>query len=39
MTQLCNNVVGTESKTGVYKITNQLTDLCYIGQAIDISDR
>lgn len=39
MTQLCNNVVGIESKTGVYKITNQLTDLCYIGQAVDISDR
>lgn len=39
MTQLCNNVVGTTVKTGIYKITNQLTDVCYIGQAVDIAER
>jgi group I intron endonuclease len=39
MTQLCNNVVGPNQKTGIYKITNQLTKMCYIGQAVDISTR
>ena len=39
MTNLCNNVIGKESKTGIYKITNQLTKECYIGQAVDIAER
>ena len=39
MTTLCNNVVGTNIKCGIYKITNQLNDLCYIGQSVNISDR
>ena len=39
MTTLCNNVVGTTVKTGIYKITNQLTKECYIGQAVDIASR
>lgn len=39
MTTLCNNIVGTTVKTGIYKITNQKTNLCYIGQAVDIADR
>lgn len=39
MNTLCNNVVGTATKTGIYKITNQLNGMCYIGQARDIASR
>lgn len=39
MTTLCNNVIGTTVKTGIYKITNQTNDLCYIGQAVDLARR
>ena len=39
MTDLCNRVVGKTVKTGIYKITNQLTSECYVGQAVDIASR
>lgn len=39
MTKLCNNVIGNTVKTGVYKITNQKTKECYIGQAVDLASR
>ena len=39
MTSLCNNIVGTKVKCGIYKITNQLDDMCYIGQSVDIATR
>ena len=39
MTSLCNNIVGTSTKCGIYKITNQLDNMCYIGQSVDISTR
>ena len=39
MTALCNNVIGIEIKSGIYKITNQLNDFCYIGQSVDIARR
>lgn len=39
MTTLCNNVIGTTVKSGIYKITNQTNDLCYIGQAVDLATR
>lgn len=39
MTDLCNNVLGTNAVTGIYKITNQNTDECYIGQAANMADR
>lgn len=39
MTQLCNNILGPSTVSGVYKITNQLTDTYYIGQAVDIATR
>ena len=39
MTNLCNNVLGTEKKTGIYKITNQIDNRCYIGQSLDIAER
>lgn len=39
MTTLCNNIIGTSTVTGIYKITNQITKECYIGQSVDISKR
>lgn len=39
MTELCNNVLGTKTICGIYKITNQITKECYIGQSIDIAKR
>lgn len=39
MTNLCNNVIGNTVKTGIYKITNQKTKECYIGQAVDLASR
>lgn len=41
MNQVCANVLGaaTASKCGIYKITNQITDLVYIGQAVDMATR
>lgn len=39
MTQLCDRVLGKKTICGVYKITNLLTEQCYIGQSIDISKR
>lgn len=39
MTALCNNILGTAVVTGIYKITNQETDECYIGQAVDVAKR
>ena len=32
-------ILKNNTKTGIYKITNQQTDTCYIGQAIDIYKR
>lgn len=39
MTTLCNNILGTSIVTGIYKITNQETGECYIGQATDVAKR
>jgi hypothetical protein len=39
MTALCNQVIGTAIKSGIYKITNIKTKECYIGQAVDIAAR
>jgi hypothetical protein len=39
MTALCNQVIGTAIKGGIYKITNVKTKECYIGQAVDIAAR
>ena len=39
MTSLCNNVLGVNPICGIYKITNQLNNKCYIGQAVNIADR
>lgn len=39
MTTLCNNILGTEKIIGIYKITNQKTNECYIGQSLDLATR
>lgn len=39
MTSLCNNILGPNVITGIYKITNQKTDECYIGQSVDVAKR
>lgn len=39
MTSLCNNILGTTTVCGIYKITNQSNDMCYIGQSVDTSTR
>lgn len=39
MTQLCNNILGANTVCGIYKITNQNTDQCYIGQSVDVANR
>ena len=39
MNNLCNNILGTAAVTGIYKITNQNNDMCYIGQSVDIATR
>lgn len=38
-TDLVGRVIGSERKTGIYKITNIKTQMCYVGQAVDIADR
>lgn len=32
-------ILQAKTKTGIYKITNQITDECYIGQAVDVYKR
>jgi hypothetical protein len=39
MAALCNNVLGTSVVCGIYKITNQSDDMCYIGQSVDLAKR
>lgn len=39
VTQLCDRVVGKKIICGIYKITDLLTQQCYIGQSVNISDR
>lgn len=38
-TDLVGRVVGSKIKTGIYKITNQENQMCYVGQAVNIADR
>lgn len=39
MNTLCNNVLGTSVITGIYKITDQTTGMCYVGQSVDMATR
>lgn len=36
MTELCDRVLGKKTVCGIYKITNLLTEQCYIGQSVRI---
>ena len=36
---LCNRVIGTQTTSGIYKITNTKTEQAYIGQSVDIAAR
>ena len=38
-TDLVGRVVGQETKTGIYKITNINNEMCYVGQAVNIAER
>ena len=39
MTTLCNNILGINKVSGIYKITNIKDNKCYIGQSVDIATR
>lgn len=39
MSQLCSNILGGDTISGIYKITNLETKECYIGQAVDVAKR
>lgn len=39
MTTLCNRILGLQTITGIYKITNQENNKCYIGQSVDVAKR
>ena len=39
MTELCDRVLDKKTICGIYKITNLLTEQCYIGQSVNISQR
>ena len=38
-TDLIGRVIGKGQKTGIYKITNINNKMCYVGQAVDVSNR
>lgn len=37
--ELCNRILGTNTKCGIYKITNLVSNQAYIGQSVDIASR
>ena len=38
-TDLIGRVIGSGQHTGIYKITNTINNMCYIGQAANLADR
>ena len=38
-TDMIGRVIGSGIKTGIYKITNLENQMCYVGQAVDVSSR
>ena len=38
-TDMINRVVGTGTRTGIYRLTNMINQKSYIGQAVDIAER
>lgn len=39
VSDLCGRVVGGKRRTGIYKLTNTKSQMCYVGQAVDIAER
>ena len=39
MTELCDKILGKNIVCGIYKITDLVTEQCYIGQSVNIGDR
>lgn len=39
VTALCNRVFGLNQKCGIYKLTDRVTQQCYIGQSVNIQER
>jgi hypothetical protein len=38
-TDMCNRILGVNKVCGIYKITNLITQQCYIGQSVDVAQR
>lgn len=38
-TDMIGRVLGTSTKTGIYKITNITNQMCYVGQAVSVAER
>ena len=38
-TDLVGRVIGSGQHTGIYKITNTINNMCYVGQAANLADR
>lgn len=38
-TDMVGRVIGSEVRTGIYKITNLSNQMCYVGQAVDLASR
>lgn len=39
VTEMCNRILSTDTVCGIYKITNLITEQCYVGQSVDIATR
>ena len=39
LTTLCTNVLGNKTVTGIYKITNQINNMSYVGSSKDVATR
>ena len=36
---MIGRIIGNERKTGIYKLTNTINQMCYVGQAVDVASR
>ncbi len=39
MDKLCKQLIGVAAKSGIYRITNIITNECYVGQSVDLAKR
>lgn len=39
VSSMCNRVLGTGRRTGIYKITNSINGMVYVGKSVDIRNR